>query len=262
MIDIHSHILPGVDDGSRDLEDSLIMADMAVQSGVQVMAVTPHSNQPGAFRNYESEELQDRYLSLKSALKRERIPLQLVRGMEIFGTEFLLENMKKGRLLSLNYSRYYLVEFPFNASPEYIEGILKDVLRYGKIPVIAHPERYYCVQDEPDYLYDWRRMGALAQMNKSSILGRFGPYAERTAEVILSHRMVNCIASDAHGIEKRTTDMNEIKRFLDRYYSEETRRRLLEINPAYILLNKELPKDKEPVPVERRKKLAVVGRKK
>ena len=68
MIDIHSHILPGVDDGSRDLEDSLMMADMAVQSGVQVMAVTPHSNQPGAFQNYESEELQDRYLSLKSAL--------------------------------------------------------------------------------------------------------------------------------------------------------------------------------------------------
>ena len=252
MIDIHSHILPGVDDGSRDLEDSLMMADMAVQSGVQVMAVTPHSNLPGAFQNYESEELQDRYLSLKSALERERIPLQLVRGMEIFGTEFLTERMEEGRLLALNYSRYYLVEFPFNASPEYIEGILKEVLRYGKVPVIAHPERYYCVQDDPNYLYRWRRMGTLAQMNKSSIFGRFGSHAGKAAEVLLSNWMVNCIASDAHGIEMRTTDMSEVRHFLDRHYSEETRKRLLEVNPAHILLNKDLPKDKGPVPVERR----------
>lgn len=254
MIDIHSHILPGVDDGAVSVEEALIMAEMAVKSGVKVMAVTPHSNQPGAFKNYESRELRDVYWRLKEAIKAEKIPLQLVRGMEIFATSELPKRIEKKQLISLNSSQYYLIEFAFNASPYYIEDRIMDVLNLGKVPVIAHPERYYCVQDDPNQLYHWRRLGALAQMNKGSVFGRFGTRTEKAAEIILKHCLVNCIASDAHGADMRTTEMEEIKIFLDRHFSEDAGKLLLHINPSCILKNKPLPKRAMPMPIEQKKR--------
>lgn len=254
MIDIHSHILPGVDDGARTLEEALEMAEMAVRSGVKVMAVTPHSNQPEAFENYDSREVRRKYHKLKEALAEENIPLQLVRGMEIFATEDVVDMIKLKKVVSLNHSHYYLIEFAFNISPHYIERTIQNVLQSGKVPVIAHPERYYCVQDEPNYLYHWRKMGALAQMNKGSVFGRFGNYSGRTAEILLKHRLVNCIASDAHGADMRTTDMREIKLYLDRHFSEDASELLLHINPKGILLDKLLPDRIRPIEVDRKKR--------
>lgn len=249
MIDIHSHMLPGVDDGARSMDDALAMAEMAARSGVKIMAVTPHSNQPGAYQNYESKALRVTYRELKAAIAQEQIPLQLARGMEIFATGDIDSKVEQGELIPLNKSRYYLVEFAFDISPRFIEESLLKILRLGKVPVIAHPERYYCVQDHPDYLYRWRKMGALAQMNKGSIFGRFGEYSGRTAQILLEHRMVNCIASDAHGTKARTPDMREIKKFLDRHYSEDVGRLLLHVNPKCILMDKRLPRQAEPIPV-------------
>ena len=253
MIDIHSHILPGIDDGAASLEESLIMADMAVQSGVKVMAATPHCNQPGVFRNYESAEQKDLYRKVKDALAAEKIPLQLLRGMEIFTTRDVPEKMAQKKVIALNGSRYYLMEFGFNSEPQYIEENLRRVIGLGKVPIIAHPERYYCVQDDPNYLYHWRMQGALAQLNKGSVLGRFGDYAGRTAEVLLQHCLVNCIASDAHGADMRTTGMQEIKSYLDRHFSEDASELLMYTNPKHILQNKVLPERAAPIAVSRKK---------
>lgn len=253
MIDIHSHILPGVDDGAASLEESLMMAEMAVKSGVKVLVATPHSNQPGAFRNYDSREMRERYRQLKEAVKVEGIPLQLIRGMEIFATSELAEKVEKKQVIPLNRSRYYLIEFAFNASPHYIEDRITEMLEIGQIPVIAHPERYYCVQDDPNQLYHWRMLGALAQMNKGSVFGRFGARTEQAAEIILKHCLVNCIASDAHGVDFRTTDMREIRHFLDQHFPEEVCRLLLHVNPGCILKNKPLPRQAMPIPIEQKK---------
>lgn len=254
MIDIHCHILFGIDDGSESIEDSLIMAEMAVESGVKMLAATPHSNQEDFFENYESESLRKIYLELVSGLQREKIPLQIVRGMEIFSSRDMIEKIKKGQLISLNGSRYYLIEFAFDSSPWVIQNAIEDVLGMGKIPIIAHPERYYCVQDNPNYLYEWRMLGALAQMNKSSVLGKFGTHTARTAETMLRCNMVTCIASDAHRPYIRTTDMREIEGFLEDYFPIGYRDLIMEYNPGCILQNKLLPKMPPPRPVERKKR--------
>lgn len=254
MIDIHCHILPDVDDGSQTMEDSLLMAEMAARSGVDVIVATPHSNQRGRFENYESEELQQRFLELQREVEHEGIPVKLVRGTEIFASPDLPELIQSGEVISLNGSRYYLMEFAFDEAPWQIKETLEDLLSIGKVPVIAHPERYYCVQDEPNYLYEWRMMGALAQLNKGSVFGRFGSRTARAAERILRHCLVNCVASDAHGPFRRTTDLEEIDEYLMDHFPMEYRDLLLEINPERIITNRRMAEGPPPMPVEERRR--------
>lgn len=248
MIDLHTHILPGVDDGSPDLETSLMMAETAVQSGVSVIAATCHSNQE-EFRNYESEELRQCFEKLRREIEREQIPLYIVRGMELWAAGPLEKNVWAGELIPLNGSRFYLMEVPFDSEPEMIQERLTEFLNMGKVPLLAHPERYYCVQDRPNWLFEWRTLGVVAQMNKGSIFGQFGSRAEKTAEVLLKHQMVTCIASDAHGAECRTTDMRPIWDFLERHYSKDYAALLLKKNPEQILRNRLPITGPQPVPV-------------
>ena len=248
MTDIHTHILPGVDDGSPDMETSLMMAEAAARSGVTVMAATCHSNQE-EFQNFESEELRQRFEEIAQEIARERIPIRLVRGMEIWAAGTLEKKISGGQLIGLNGSRFYLLEAHFDAEPEEIRERLKELLDLGKVPVLAHPERYYCVQERPNCLFEGRTLGALAQLNKGSIFGRFGPMTEKTARTLLEHQMVTCVASDAHGAEYRTAELGSIREFLMRHYSEKYAGFLLKKNPEQILKNR-LPMDGPlPVPV-------------
>ena len=95
MIDIHAHILPDLDDGSEDMEESLEMAELSVESGVEIMAATPHSNQMGRFENFQSEQLQTAFERLRMVLKKEKIPLKILNGMEIFASEDIAQKIKK-----------------------------------------------------------------------------------------------------------------------------------------------------------------------
>lgn len=149
MIDIHAHILPDLDDGSEDMEESLEMAELAVESGVEIMAATPHSNQMGRFENFQSEQLLEKYRQLRTALEKEKIPLHILEGMEIFASEDIAQKIKNKQLSGINGTDYYLVEFPFDADPWWIRECLEDIFDTGKIPLIAHPERYFCIQDYP-----------------------------------------------------------------------------------------------------------------
>ena len=128
MIDIHSHILPEVDDGSFDMICSIEMAEMAAESGVEAMIATPHCNQRGCFENYTSEELLGRFRTLKSELKHSDVPLELYLGMEVFGTEDAAELYRDGRLLTLNGGRYMLTEFDFGAEAHFMDTVLYNLL--------------------------------------------------------------------------------------------------------------------------------------
>ena len=116
-----------------------------------------------------------------------------------------------------------------------IEAIIEELQGAGLVPILAHPERYFCVQDEPNLLREWRMQGALAQMNKGSVLGKFGVEVERTAELLLRNHLFTCIASDAHHADVRTTDMKELHYYLQRHYSLEEQDRLLRKNPLSII---------------------------
>lgn len=253
MIDIHAHILPGVDDGSDSMEESVEMAYIAAQCGTQIIAATPHSNIQGHFHNYEdSNRCKLIHKQLCDAIESERIPIKIVRGMEIFGVGDIEEMIKQRKLISLNHSGYYLIEFPFDMHPEEVEQGLDAVFSAGGIPILAHPERYYCVQDSPNLLYDWMSDGALSQVNKGSFLGAFGRGEERAAITLLEHGLITCLGSDCHGTQWRTPDMRDARKYIKGRAFEETVDLLLYDNPRRILEGKGI-KQQKMMPVRTRR---------
>lgn len=239
MIDIHTHILPGLDDGSDSMEESLEMAYMAASCGTQVITATPHCNIHGHYENYEdSGNCKRTFLLFRKALEREKIPLKVARGMEIFGVGDINEMIRERRFISLNHSGHYLIEFPFDMHPDEITEGLYMVFRAGGIPVLAHPERYYCVQDSPNLVYDWMRRGVLTQINKGSFLGEFGRREERTALILLEHELITCLASDCHGTQWRSPNMRDLWTYIRKRTYEGTAELLLFDNPKCILSGK------------------------
>ena len=241
MIDIHAHILPGLDDGSGNLEESLEMAELAVESGVEIMVATPHSNQMGRFENFYSKRLIEKFEQLRTEVKKEKIPLKILNGMEIFASDDLAQKIKNKQLTGINGTEYYLVEFPFDAEPWWIKECLEDIFDTEKIPLIAHPERYFCVQDYPEIVYEWLQNGCVTQMNKGSILGRFGRNVRETTKILLQNDLISCMASDAHRSYIRTTHMEEAKEELIRLGGYDFAGYLTEKNPKRIIKNLPIP---------------------
>ena len=240
MIDIHAHILPNLDDGSESLEESLEMAELAVESGVEIMAATPHSNQMGRFENFQSVQLEQSFEQLRETLKREKIQLQILKGMEIWASDDIVQKIKNKQLGGINGTAYYLVEFPFDADPWWIRECLEEIFEIGNIPLIAHPERYFCVQDYPELVYEWVQNGCVTQMNKGSVLGRFGRSVMKTAHILLKNDLISCMASDAHRSYMRTPYMREAKEELIRLGGYEFAWYLTEKNPERIIRNQQI----------------------
>lgn len=241
MIDLHTHILPGLDDGAQDLDDSLGMAELALESGVDLLVATPHSNQAGRFENYASDRLAQVFQQLQRELAREQLPLKLYLGMEIFASDDIDEKIRRKKLIGLNGSRYYLVEFDFGEDPDMIGYFLEKIFCAGGIPLIAHPERYFCVQDYPAFVYKWLKMGCYTQINKGSLFGMFGRHAAQTAKVLLRNDLVTCVASDAHSPRMRTTFMGDAREYLSEQFGDDEMRRLMVENPGRILRDMEVP---------------------
>lgn len=234
MIDLHAHILPGLDDGSQSLKESLEMARMAVQSGVRTMVVTPHCVDGRA------REVRGSVLRLRSALQDAQIPLKILEGMEIFGTRETAYLLREERLLTLNRSRYPLIEFPFRSNGDTETEILHSVLESGFRPVVAHPERYLYVQREPALMNLWQKMGCLFQINRGSLLGRFGYEAQKMALALVDRGFATAVASDAHSSTARTTWMQDVKDFLTEEFSPVASEYLLRRNPGSIINNEPL----------------------
>lgn len=236
-VDIHCHLLPGLDDGSSCMEETLDMARLALKSGVSMIAVTPHSYGNG----YAGFDPDYHYLirysldSLRERLAENGLPLKVVSGMEIMAHEQMVDFLREGLMLTLNDTRYVLVEFPFDENPRYVRRMLDELLAEGFLPIVAHPERYFFVQDQPDQVEAWLNAGALVQTNKGSPLGYFGSRAKKCADKLLSYGMIQAIASDAHSAYQRTPHFGEISAYLTERYSPELARRLLDTNPRAIL---------------------------
>ena len=240
MLDIHNHILPGVDDGAQDYDDSIGMAELALRCGITAVVATPHANQMGRFENYYTPELSRRFERLEEMLHSCRLGLKVFEGQEIMASDDMVEKIRDGRLISLNHTQYYLIEFPFDSNPDWISERLSDVIHMGKTPLIAHVERYYCVQYDPSYVYDWIEMGCITQMNKGSVFGKFGRNVQRVSAPLLNYELIHCIASDAHSAVQRTPWMGDIKRFLIESFDFDYAQRLLETNPYKVVMGQEI----------------------
>ena len=245
MIDLHAHILPGVDDGAPNLECALTMSEMAVESGVSAIVATPHCNMPGRFANYWDYSLHGKIKAFQQELRKAGIRLAIVSGMEVFGTPDTPELLRQGKLTTLGGSRYLLIEFPFEGYAQQATEILRAILAMGYRPVVAHPERYRYVQNVPSLLNQWQSIGCLMQLNKGSLLGSFGRAAQTLALSMIDRGFAAAVASDAHSHAARTTWLLDIWEFLCEEYSEETAGLLLEDNPRSLLRNADL-RMKEP----------------
>lgn len=248
MIDIHTHVLPGVDDGSQSMEMSLEMLALAAHSGVHTLVATPHCNIPGEFDNYADEEMAACWQNLVEEAEWAQIPVKLCRGMEVFATDDLPQLLEQGRVWTLNDTKYFLVEFAFREDPDFCRDVLRRCCDLGYRPIIAHPERYFFMQEEPALAYEFCVAGYGLQINKGSVLGHFGRGPRQMADLILRHGLCACLASDAHRPYQRSTYMTELREVLEKGYGEAYTGLLLEENPSRILSGRELL-GIEPIPI-------------
>ena len=182
------------------------------------MVATPHCNIPGMYDNYFGKAYIDIFRKTEEMLIKEGIPLMLYAGMEVFVTSDLIEKLSDGKILTLNGGHYLLVEFSFDEDPEFAEHMLEELARVKIYPVIAHPERYEFVKSDMERVYEWRRKGYMIQVNKGSLLGRFGNRSEYVAHELMRHRLVSVIASDAHSPVQRTPYLLDVYEELKQLY--------------------------------------------
>jgi protein-tyrosine phosphatase len=201
MIDIHLHILPGVDDGPETIQEALALARALVQEGIHTAIATPHSNDE--FPPCSAVEVQERVRDLQRELHRQNIPLRLFAGHEALIKPGLIEDIQAGRLATLNGGRYLLLELWNSAWLPETERVIFELRASGLVPIIAHPERYRAVQKDPHRLAALLHQGALAQIAASSLIDMQGKTARRAAEDLLKQGLIHCIASDAHGLSRR-----------------------------------------------------------
>lgn len=238
MIDIHTHILPGLDDGAEEIFDTLEMAAMAYENGTTAIIATPHCNIPGVYDNYFGERYLKVFRYVKSVLEREKIPIHLMPGMEAFAAPNLPELLQNKQIMTLNGTRYLLVEFDFEEDPDYVDRMLSELVELRAIPVVAHAERYRFVQERPQCVYAWKEKGVRVQVNKGSFLGRFGTRAEKAAYYLLDQGLITVVASDAHGTRRRTPEMREVYEELLGMYSRRYLDHLFCVNPQQICQGK------------------------
>ncbi len=239
MPDIHCHIIHGVDDGSFDINESLEMAKLAVEGGTDIIVATPHSNSE-VYPNYWDANLRDRFVELKNSIAAENIPVKLCLGHEILADGNFIELLKKGKLLTLNGSRYPLVEFDFLEHSVSVFPKLEKLIAEGFVPIVAHPERYAFVHEDFDTVYELKEMGCLLQINKGSIKGSFGRKIYDTAHEILGNELADFVASDAHSPYMRTTYLADVHESVSVMYSVDYAEQLFKINPLTILKDKKI----------------------
>lgn len=235
MVDIHCHILHGIDDGAENFEIALDMAALSVQSGTTEIIATPHSNIPDMEFNNTAKVVLEKVDFLNKALARENVPLKIYPGCEIFAAGDFVKLLKSGKLLTLNNSDYVLVEFDFFEHPASVFMKLEQLLSEGFIPVVAHPERYAFVEEDEESINILKDMGCLIQCNKGSVTGRFGPSAKFIAHEMLVRGQVDFIASDAHSSRMRTPILTDAYQMVSELYSKDYADLLFDINPRKII---------------------------
>lgn len=208
MIDIHCHILAGIDDGAADFTESLEMAQAAAKEGIKKIIATPH-HQNGSYVNYKDDIIQ-KTKELNEYLQSEQVMVEILPGQEtrIYGE--MVEDYEQGEVLTLaDVSTYVFVELPSGHVPRYTEQLLFDLQMKGLTPIIVHPERNAELIEQPDKLYQFVKNGAATQVTAASLVGYFGKKIQKFSEDLIQANLTHFIASDAHNTTTRAFKMEE-----------------------------------------------------
>ena len=242
MIDLHSHILPGIDDGAKDLSVSLQMARMFVEDGVTILACTPHIL-PGVYHN-SGPGIRAAVAQLQLVLQDHGIPLQLVTGADNHIVGDFVHGLRSGHLLSLADSRYVLVEPPHHVAPPRIEEFFFNILVDGYVPILTHPERLTWIKQHYSVMEKLAQSGVWMQITAGSLAGSFSRDARYWAERMLDEGLVHILATDAHDTQRRPPRLSDGYQIAEKRVGQHEAEHLVLTRPRGIVLNQspaELP---------------------
>lgn len=249
MIDIHCHILHGLDDGPRDLNGCLDMVNTAVASGITHIFASPH-HLNGHYENPKQVVL-DKISELNQNLLKENIPLTVHPGQELRLHRELLLSLERDEVLTLDdKGKYLLVELPSEDVPAYMQEIVYELLLIGIVPIIVHPERNWKLFENPNLLFSLVQEGALTQLTSGSIIGHFGKKIKLFSEKILDHHLAHFIASDAHNTLSRGFTLGEAYASISKKFGED--RTIHLIKNTELLLNEQLIDTQKPTPIRKK----------
>ncbi|MGQ9540855.1 MAG: tyrosine-protein phosphatase [Armatimonadota bacterium] len=236
MIDIHTHILPGVDDGALRVADALLMAEDAAAQGVHTVVATPHLYWAGR-QALSAGDIRKAVQALNEGVQAEGIPISILPGCEIPLSPDLLENLERGEWMSLgDNARTVLVEPPWQGWPAYATGVLQHAIETGWTVVLAHPERNGVLQREKSLVAELVQMGVHLQVTTGSLVGgKTGPAAARCAYELMERRLVSVVASDCHDTDYRRCDLRQAYALLRRVYGQHVARMLTTTVPNALL---------------------------
>src|SRR5271156_2781661 len=255
MIDIHHHLLFGLDDGSPDLDTSVAMAQMAADDGITHISCTPHANHRYHFDPAVNAE--------RLAELRQRLDGRITLGL---GCDFHLsydnieDALKNRTKYTINGKQYLLVEFDDLMIPTSMNDAFYEMMVAGLQPIITHPERNLTIQRHPERMKEWLRQGCLVQVTASSLTGRFGRTAQSLAMQFLERDWVHFLATDAHNLESRPPRLREAYEVVAKRFGKETAERLCVTNPRAVFYGEDLPEHPEAQGIEEESSGAPHGR--
>ncbi len=233
MIDIHSHLLNNVDDGSRNVIESFTCLKMAVEAGFTDIILTPHYIE-GSFEN-SYELIQPKIEEFRTKLEDNNIAVNIYHGNEVYISEHIGELIQNGTVARLAGSRYVLFELPMNSRLLNLHNLIMQIKETGAIPVLAHPERYGFVQENPEVLRELIAKGVLMQSNYGSIMGQYGKSAQKTIITMLKSNMIHFLGTDTHRNGHIYAHFYKVRKEFLKYISREKFERLTTKNAKHIL---------------------------
>lgn len=251
MIDLHNHILPGLDDGADNWSESIDMARVAFADGITGIVCTPHWV-PGKYDNQRAQIIA-RVEEFKNHLAEHEIALNIYPGAELRLDITLPGKIASGELMTINDTGIYaLIELPEESIPDHLEDFLWNLALKNIKPIISHVERHPLLRENPERLLKWVEMGVLTQLTAASVLEKFTPEIRDFSRTLLEHHLVHILVTDSHGLRLRSPKLSEGYEAVKNIIGEEAARRMVYDLPQDILDGKEVFTD-DPLPFKKKK---------
>jgi len=259
MIDLHCHILPGLDDGARDMDHAIAMARISLEEGVTSIVATPHLFK-GRFVYDDLDVIESGRRDLVSAMEKAGVPVDIRSGAEVHIAHNLADEIRRHRdIVTIAGGSYMLLEFPSDHVYSGVKDLLFELMNERVIPIIAHPERNTVFAQSPGLLFELVEMGALAQVNGGSLLGQNGSRAGESARLFLESGLIHFLASDGHNTSTMAPRLAEAVRKAAEIVGEEQAISLVEGNPRAVLGDEDIPCRPDPVNPQKKRRKLVMG---
>lgn len=234
LADMHCHIVPGVDDGARDMAESLSILNEEYKQGVRMIILTPHWRH-GMFET-DRKTVEDQYQKLREEAQKSFPDLTLYLGCEFHVHPDMIEEISKNSLFRMNGSDYVLTEFSAHHDQNYIRDVINQEVSSGLIPIVAHIERYPACLSDPEFIHELRQMGAFVQINADSAAGQEGWSVKRAVLRLVKEGLIDFVGSDAHNTKDRACHLSDAEKVLRKKFGPEVTEKLFWDNAEKIIL--------------------------